>query len=619
MCGLIFAFDSQRSADELRAAGAAALARMRHRGPDDEGLETDEAWLLGHRRLSIVDLSGSHQPMWDDGRRYCLVFNGEIYNYSELRSTLEPHWRFRTRGDTEVLLAGLVLRGPDFLQQTEGMWALALWDRCEQRLLMARDRMGKKPLFFRAASITALSCSSELPALRSLSCKPWSEDTDATADFLRYGFALPGNTAYLGVREVLPGHVVHWRPGEPLQQRPYWRLGLEIFRGCKQDAVEELRHRLRTAVSRRLVADVEVGAFLSGGVDSSLISSLAVELSSAPVQTFAIGFADPSFDERPFARRVASRLGTQHHEECLEVLEPDALEGLVFDVVGEPFADPSLLPTAMVARLAARHLKVVLSGDGGDELFSGYQRYQARAMLRWYTRLPRASRVLIESGVRVLPEPLVHHSRSLIKKAHLFVEAARREGNDEGYVAPRLLSRQQLALVAPELTGRGHQPPMLGAAPDLDSVQEMMALDSLIYLPQDILRKVDRATMAHSLEARAPFLDSGLVAFSLSLPRRWHRRGLIGKRLLREAFGERLEPGIWQRRKQGFSVPVGAWFRGALGDELRGLAARNPGPLRLQGVERLLHIHRGNRRDLGLVLWALYVYLLWRARQVQPC
>lgn len=619
MCGLIFAFDPQRSADDLLAAGAAALARLRHRGPDDEGLEAEAPWLLGHRRLSIVDLRGSHQPMWDVSRRYCLVFNGEIYNYLELRKELEAYWHFRTRGDTEVLLAGLVRWGPTYLQRAEGMWALALWDSSERRLLMARDRMGKKPLFFRWASDTAFACASELPALRALSCEPWREDPDATADYLRYGFALPGTTAYLGVQELLPGHFAEWHPGRPPRQCPYWRLVLEPFKGSKQEAAEELRNRLRTAVSRRLVADVEVGSFLSGGVDSSLITSLAVELSSAPVQTFAIGFTDPSFDERPFARQVAGRLGTRHHEDCLDTLAPETLESLVFDVVGEPFADPSLLPTARVAQLAARHLKVALSGDGGDELFSGYQRYQARAMLRWYTRCPRAIRVMIETGVRALPEPLAHHSRSLIKKAHLFIEAAKREGTDKAYVAPRVLSSEQLALVSPELVPHGHRAPMLHTEMDLDSVQEMMAFDSLVYLPQDILRKVDRATMAHSLEARAPFLDSSLIAFSLSLPRHWHRHGLVGKRLLREAFSQYLEPATWQRRKQGFSVPVGAWFRGALGDELRHLAASDPGPLRRQGIDCLLKLHRSNRRDLGLVLWTLYVYLLWRARQVARC
>jgi asparagine synthase (glutamine-hydrolysing) len=495
------------------------------------------------------------------------------------------------------------------------MWALALWDRVDARLLLARDRMGEKPLYFCAHSDRSLTCASELPALRRLALAPWLEDIDATADYLRYGFAMPGTTAYQGVRELLPGHVADWRPGEPLRQRPYWRLSLETFAGSEQDAAEELRHRLSKAVSRRLVADVEVGAFLSGGVDSSLITSLAVEHSTAPVQTFAIGFADPTFDERPFARQVACNLGTRHHEECLDELDPEALERLIFDIAGEPFADPSLLPTAMAARLAARHLKVALSGDGGDELFSGYQRYQVRAMMRWYTRLPGPARALLERGVRALPVPLSHHSRSLIKKAQLFVEAARQNGCPEDYVAPRLLSQEQLALVAPDLLRRGHRAPRIPGEATLDSVQEMMVHDVLIYLPQDILLKVDRATMAHSLEARAPFLDTGLVAFSLSLPRRWHRRGLHGKRLLREAFGDRLGAGIWKRRKQGFAVPVGAWFRGPVGDELRRLAAVDPGPLQRRGLEQLLDLHRSGRRDLGHVLWTLYVYLLWRVKQ----
>jgi asparagine synthase (glutamine-hydrolysing) len=553
--------------------------------------------------------------MWDPQHRYCLVFNGEIYNYHELRLALESRWRFQSHGDTEVLLAGLVLQGASFLAAAEGMWALALWDREQSRLLLARDRMGKKPLYYTSGEDGSLHCASELLALKQLSSVPWEEDIDATADYLRYGFCLPGTTAYKQVLEVLPGHIAEWGPREALHARPYWRLNIVSYRGSQRQAIEELRERFRSAVACRLVADVEVGAFLSGGVDSSLITSFAVELSSAAVKTFAIGFADPAFDERPHARAVAADLGTEHHEGCLKTLRPESLQEMILENVGQPFADPSLLPMAMLARLAAANVKVALSGDGGDELFSGYQRYQARAMMRWYTRLPSPARAQLERGIVALPEPLTHHSHSLIKKAHLFVEAARHQGNVGPYVAPRRLSDEQLVLVAPDLLERGHPAPSLPTESTLDSVQEMSVRDALVYLPQDILQKVDRATMAYSLEARAPFLDSGLVAFSLSLPRHWHRRGLRGKRLLREAFGGRLDSRIWKRRKQGFSVPVGAWFRGPLGDELLRLSLASPGPLRLQGVEQLLSLHRSGARDLGLVLWALYVYLLWRINQ----
>jgi asparagine synthase (glutamine-hydrolysing) len=615
VCGLIFSYDPARNPERHSQAASVALEALRHRGPDDAGLEGAGPWLAGHRRLSIVDLTGSHQPMWDPQSRYCLVFNGEIYNFRELRVALEPRWRFGSHGDTEVLLAGLVLHGPSFLARVEGMWALALWDQQASQLLLSRDRMGKKPLYYRETAKGGLQCASELPALKKLSEEPWAEDLDSAADYLRYGFSLPGTTCYSQIREVLPGHTATWSPGERLRETPFWRLSLEPFAGSREEAVGELRSRFQQAVARRLVADVEVGAFLSGGVDSSLIASFAVELSSSPVRTFAIGFADPTYDERPFARQVAARLGTRHYEACLDTLEPEALEPLILENVGEPFADPSLLPTAMVAKLAAEHLKVALSGDGGDELFSGYQRYQARAMLRCYTRLPALARTAIERGVRVFPEPLAHHSRSLLKKAHLFVEAARRNGLEGGYVAPRILAEDQLSVLAPDLAGRGHPPPGLAADYSLDAVQEMMATDALVYLPQDILAKVDRATMAHSLESRAPFLDTSLVSYCLSLPRHWHRRGIRGKRLLRQAFGPRLDSSIWNRRKQGFSVPVGAWFKGRVGSDLRTLAGKGALPFSAPALTRLLDEHQRGGRDFGLVLWTLYVYLLWRQRQ----
>lgn len=612
MCGIIFAFQPNLELGELREAGEQALSALSHRGPDDSGIRGDFPWIIGHRRLSIIDLVASRQPMADPSGRYLLSYNGEVYNYKELRCQLKSEWGFLTDGDTEVLLAGLILKGEVFLKKMEGMWALALWDSETNTLLLSRDRMGKKPLYFHNAR-EGFSCASELPALRCLSADPWDEDLDSTADYLRYGYYLPGTTAFEGVREILPGHVATWRPGTVISQRPYWSLAVNGFSGNVKTARKQLYETMVQSVQKRLVADVEVGAFLSGGVDSSLIVAiLAKELGVHP-KTFTIGFQETSYDERSYARLVANHCDTEHFEACLDRWDPDQLKRLVLRHVGQPFADSSLLPTALVSKETAKRVKVALSGDGGDELFSGYQRYQARSILRWYTRLPKGLRRNIGKLVRLLPEPMSHHSSSVLKKAHLFQDVTDRIADETPYTAPLIYSSRAYSLLAPDLAGRGHPPPTLPQQTQPDDIQAMMIADTLIYLPQDILLKVDRASMAHSLESRAPFLDHRLVELAFSLPRSWHRRGFGGKRLLREAFGAMLPESVWQRRKQGFAVPVHEWFRGEIGDYLYRLLRSSDSPLQTDFVETLLEEHRLRVRDHGYRLWNIYVYLLWRS------
>lgn len=612
MCGLTFLYDSSSPGDVLRARTERALAAIKHRGPDDQGLWQHKAASVGHRRLAIIDLSASLQPMLDPTERYVLAYNGEIYNFRELRSALEPHWQFRTQGDTEVVLAGLSVQGSAFVKKMEGMWAFALWDAKEQKLLLSRDRMGKKPLYVRAGP-NFLAAASELSALECLSNDAWREDLDSTADYIRYGYYLPGCTAYQGVQEVLPGHNLHWAPRRKSINERYWSLTIGEHGGGKDSAREQLRHTLVNAVRKRMIADVEVGAFLSGGIDSSLVVGImAKELSIRP-QTFTTGFGDRTFDESPYAQEVARRWSTQHRVEHLDSWDRELLQNLLKNHVGQPFADSSLLPTALVSRQASRYVKVCLSGDGGDELFSGYQRYQARALLRWYTRLPRMVRRTTEALARRLPEPMAHHSRSILKKLHLFVDICQRQESERPYVAPVLYSASDLRALVPDLANRGHAPPSLPDRTGLDDIMEMMSSDALVYLPQDILQKVDRASMAFSLEARAPFLDREVVELAFSLPRRWHRRGWYGKRMLRETFADLVSPNVWARRKQGFAVPVHAWFRGELGHELAGLVARHrDAPFDPSTVARLLREHTGGQRDHGYRLWGIYAYLFWR-------
>ena len=554
--------------------------------------------------------------MVDPEGRFVLTYNGEIYNFETLRIDLATQWKFRTEGDTEVLLAGLVLYGAPFLERVEGMWAFALWDGLERRLLASRDRFGEKPLYFCAATSGTIVCGSELPALTGLTSETaWTEDLDSTADYFRYGFALPGRTAYSGIEEVLPGHFLEWSPAELPRQSCYWSLPDRPFAGTQTDGVMLLRERLKDAVAPRLVADIEVGAMLSGGLDSTIIVGLAAAAAPKRLKTFTMGFGDPSYDESKFARLVSKRFGCEHHEDTLALDQPEAIKHLLAKHMGQPFADPSLLPTALVARLASRSVKVALTGDGGDELFCGYERYRARVILRWYTRLPAALRRRAAQLIESWPEPTAHHSGSLLKKAHLFLRQAERADRGAPYVAPELFEPALFALIAPALAGRGHVPPGLPKSTTLDGIDAMMKADMLVYLPQDILQKTDRSAMAHSLEFRSPFLDRGVVELAFSFPTKWHSGIRSGKSLLRRAFIDLVPTQVSRRGKQGFSVPVGAWFRSALGESLLALLNLDPGPLNVYEVGRLLEDHRSCVRDHGLRLWAIYVYLLCRNRE----
>ncbi|MCB1955894.1 MAG: asparagine synthase (glutamine-hydrolyzing) [Rhodocyclaceae bacterium] len=616
MCGIAFLLAPTLPQGEARARMALALERQAHRGPDDGRMAVRGEAVIGHRRLSIIDLAGSPQPMSDSTERYTLAFNGEIYNYAALRAGLADRWAFRTDGDTEVLLAGLCLEGAVFLERLEGMWAVALWDAERRELFLSRDRMGKKPLYVRELCGGGLACASELPSLQVLCPESWHEDLDSTADYLRYGYYMPGRTAWAGVREILPGHWARWSPDGRLVESPYWQLRVGRAPSDPATARAQLRQVFIDAVERRLVADVEVGAFLSGGIDSTLVCAVVRSVLDRPLKTFTIGFAEKAFDERIYAQRAAELLGTDHYAERLDAWREEALEGLLLDHVGQPFGDSSLLPTALVSQVASRHVKVSLSGDGGDELFSGYQRYQARSILRWYTRLPQGLRHLAESAIRALPEPMAHHSRSVLKKAHLFVDVVERQADETPYFAPLLYGRRAMARLAPDLLDRGHPPPAIPEQTRPDDIERMMLADALVYLPQDILLKVDRASMAHALEARAPFLDRAVVELAFSLPRPWHRRGIAGKRMLRETFADLLPDWLWQRRKQGFGVPIHAWFRGPLGERLLALAkADREGPIDAHALATLLDEHRGLRQDHGLRLWALYSYLSWRGQR----
>lgn len=610
MCGILFLFDEAANKPQLDSRSNNALQQLTHRGPDDEGVNGDENWRIGHKRLSIIDLSSSRQPMSGINQRYWLTYNGEIYNYKELRRNLEPHWAFRTNGDTEVLLAGLICHGAEFLQSLDGMFAFALWDNKKRKLLLARDRMGEKPLYYQRLT-KGFACASELSPLRTLINTPWSQDYNSTADYLRYGYYLPGKTAYEQVFELLPGHYLEWDPDKGCEISPYWEISCGTFNGTYQEATDQLNQIFLNSIKSRMVSDVEIGVFLSGGIDSSLITSILSNHYDEPPKSFTIGFEDASYDETKYARIVAEACGTQHYEEIFKTWEELNLENLVLNNIGQPFSDESILPTSLVSELASKYVKVVLTGDGGDELFSGYQRYQARVILRWYTMLPISIRKTIGSVIKLLPEPVSHHSHSILKKAHLFIDTTERLQSESPYIAPVNYSEDNFSRLVPDICKKGHKISSIGERFSHDEIQQMMLSDALIYLPQDILIKVDRASMSHSLETRAPFLDKSLIEFSFSLPRKWHRSIFSGKQMLKNTFRSHLPKQIWARRKQGFGVPIHNWFRSDLGSKLEELSKTVESPVQTNYVMSLLSLHRSGKRDHSRRLWNIYIYLLW--------
>lgn len=611
MCGISFAFRPDLEQERLNRLMARSVASLVHRGPDGSGRTGAVPWAMGNRRLSIIDLPGSAQPLCDVSGRFHLTYNGEVYNYRQLRNELADRWAFRTRGDTEVVLAGLVTCGKVFLDRMEGMWALALWDSREKELILVRDRMGKRPLYYQS-DMKHFACASELPALRHLSWFTWQEDLRSTADYLRYGYFLPGTTAYRAVHEVLPGYWLRWSPGQGAVQQAYWRLRPGAYKGRREDACTELKAALVESVRHRLVADVEVGALLSGGVDSSLVACIATRHLGRALKTFSMGFDEPSYDERSHARRMAGHCHTRHFDDCLTLADIYGEIGKVLTWAGQPFADGSILPTSAVCRLAAGHVKVALSGDGGDELFSGYQRYLARSLLRWYTRLPGVVREGAGRAIAGFPEPGAHHSASLLKKAHLFFDLADRQADEWPYVAPTCYSAGDLKELAPDICAMGHRPPAIPERTGMEDLERMMAADAVVYLPQDILAKVDRAGMAHSLEVRAPFLDRRVVELAFSFPGRWHRSGWSGKRMLYGAFGRLLPKWTWRRRKHGFGIPLHAWFRSGLEKRLASMLEQTAHPLNVDRVRGMIGDHLSGRRDHGQRLWQLFIYLLWR-------
>ncbi len=593
---------------------------LTHRGPDEAGTLYDGAAGIAMRRLRIIDLAGGRQPIANEDESVWVVCNGEIYNYVELRAGLESRGhRFRTKSDTEVLVHLYEEKGEDFLAETNGMFALAIWDRPRRRMLLARDRMGEKPLYYRHEADGRLLFGSEVKAIRAAIPSDPGVDEEALHHYLTLQYAPGDLTLTKGVRKVLPGEILAWEEGG-IRRRRYWDLEMKAsFQGTRREAEEEFRRLLKDACRIRLRSDVPLGLFLSGGVDSSGIVAAVRSIHEGPIQTFSVSFTESSFSEAKWAAAVARQYGTEHHE---IPVTPEVLADLPRMVASldDPLADVSTVPTWYLSRETRRHVTVALSGDGGDELFAGYHTYVADRIARALSNpLGRALRGAASLFIRSLP---------VSDKKIAFEFKARRFLKGAGL--PRLLRHAYWMGAFDEeekraLYGGAARP--YDTAAFLESLapagraegflSRTMLLDHKGYLPDDILAKVDRMSMSHALEVRIPYLDPRIVKFASSLPPRWKLRGFEKKSFMKSAFKDWLPSSIRHRKKQGFSIPIGPWFKGPLKglleDALSEKSIRDAGLLDPAPIRRLVAEHLASRANHGYLLWNLLTLHLWRA------
>ncbi len=586
-------------------------ARIRHRGPDQGSSDALGPVVLGHQRLCVIDLEHGEQPVANERGDVVAVFNGELYNFHELRRELSAH-EIRGSGDTPVIPHLYEDHGLAFVERLDGMFAIALWDATNERLVLGRDRLGKKPLVWTRLSDGTFAFASEAKAFLELPGFRAEPDLLALDAYLALGYVPGDRTGLAGVHRVLPGHLLVVE-GASQRSEQYWepRASNTVLL-AHGDWLASVRAEVTGAVRKRLVADVPLGALLSGGIDSAIVVALMAQASSEPVRTFTVGFADERYDERRYARAVAERWGTQHED---VVLEPDAGATLprLVDAFDEPLADEAALPLYLICEAARKHVTVALTGDGGDESFAGYERYAATQLAE---RIPTR---LGSVGAHALSALHAAERRSTVVRAKRLLDAAAapRDGRYARLmeVFPPALRVQVwnddvLAEIAPlrpssSLLGRG------------TNIDELQRIDIGTYLPADLLPKADIASMAHSLELRSPFLDHRVVELGLALPDELRVRGRKGKVALREAFASDLPDIVAHGGKRGFGVPLAEWFRGELRELAHDTLYGSPF-LRRQAVEALLSDHAAGRVDNGHKLWTLVVLELWRQRFAAP-
>jgi asparagine synthase (glutamine-hydrolysing) len=620
MCGIvgIVKRDRREMVDEAR------LKRMRdvlrHRGPDGEGLFIDGPVGLGHRRLAIVDVAGGHQPMTNEDETAWIVYNGEIYNHAALRPGLEARGhRYRTRSDTETILHAYEEDGERCVERLQGMFAFALWDRARERLLLARDRLGIKPLYY-ACTDDELLFASEIKAILAAGPIRPALNEAILPEFLATAYVAGAETFFRGIRKLLPGRTLTWSASGSIRERRYWQLPrrLEESGATLSERGAELRARLTAAVESHLMTDVPLGLFLSGGIDSTGLAAIMTRLVKGPIHTFAVGLTDPDANELAFARLAARAVGAEHRE---VVVSPeqffDALPRLIWHE-DEPIATPASVPLHFVSRLAQEHVKVVLTGEGADELFLGYNRYR---MTAWNERLGRAYWSLVPDSLRQLAKRQVPRLPSAVRRGVARSFVALRPGPRELFyenfaVFPHMLQHAVLAdprlLTARDAYAAGLR--HYEEAPG-QSLDRMSHADMQTYLVE-LLMKQDQMSMAASIESRVPFLDHEFVEHAAAIPARFKIRGWQTKSVLRVALQDLVPPRILRRRKMGFPVPLGRWFRGpfqALVSELvLGPRALQRGLFRPATLARLAAEHQAGAAEHGYRLWLLMNLEIWQ-------
>jgi len=609
MCGIYGIVDPRALPEPERFAEIDRI--IHHRGPDDGGLFREEPVVLGARRLAILDLSpAGHQPMTTPDGRFVLVYNGETYNFAGVRAELERRGvSFRSGTDTEVVLAALASEGTKALERLSGMFAFALWDRERRELTFARDRFGVKPLYYYHEG-ERLAFASEIKALLALPDIDRRLDLDALGLYLTLGFVPGPRTLFARIRKAAPAVVYRFAEGH-LSAHAFWRLRERPVDGA--DPVPVFEAHLARVVRDHLVADVPVGVFLSGGLDSSALVVAICELLGRRTKTFTIGFGDPEYSEVAHARAIAERFGTEHRE---LLLEPDAVEVLprILWHLEEPLADTSILPLWFLCEMAREEVTVALAGEGGDETFAGYTRYLWAPVAERYAHLPRLLREsLLPRVAHLLPEGERRGLLNVARRVRKFVETGRLEPIPRYLAWFALFDDAERARILPEARGDALAvfADLFRASGTEDPLRQLQYVDIGTMLVDNLLLKADKISMAHSLELRVPYLDPDLAEFAYNLPARWKVLGSSTKRLLRRWLAERAPRTISRRRKQGFEVPIGAWFRGDLEGHAReillGGALRQRGLLSEEAVTSLLARHRDAETDLGPQIFALLV------------
>ncbi|BCG64823.1 MAG: asparagine synthase (glutamine-hydrolysing) [Methyloprofundus sp.] len=621
MCGIVGIYDLTAK----REINRDLLSRMNesqfHRGPDEGGLHIEAGLGLGHRRLSIIDLSSGQQPMHSQDGNVVLTYNGEVYNFPELREELEAMgYRFKTHCDTEVIVYAWQAWGEDCVLHLRGMFAFSIWDRDKQTLFLARDRLGIKPLYYAQTRNGQFIFSSELKALKEHPDLPREMDPTAIEEYFSFGYIPDPKTIYKGVYKLEPGFCLSIKHGsQSYQPRQYWDVDFNVsLQGSEKDLGEELIERVREAVKIRTIADVPLGAFLSGGVDSSAIVAMMAGLSSDPVNTCSISFGDPEFNESKFAAQVAEQYHTSHRVEQVDP-EDFSLINQLAGIYDEPYADSSALPTYRVCELAKRQATVVLSGDGGDENLAGYRRY------RWHTYEDRMRSIMPD----VIRKPLFGFMGNVYPKADWAPKIFRAKstfesiGRDsiEGYLHSVSVNSNAIraSLFSEQLKSdlQGYQAvevfrKHLKNAPSDDAQSLVQYLDIKTYLPGDILTKVDRASMAHSLEVRVPLLDHELVDWIAKLPPDLKLNKKEGKYIFKKGLEPYLPNDILYRPKMGFGVPLASWFRGPLKEQVRtALLGETMADCRLfdqQYLTKVVSQHQSGLRDYSTTIWSLLMF-----------